>query len=68
MNSLASSENIEQLLKASRQRIAGKHNGVHGRQRSLTTIHSLTNVLSMILQENNTTAAPRVSPQRRRIF
>jgi hypothetical protein len=68
MNSLTRSKNIEQLCKASWQRVAGKHDRVHGRQGFLTTIHSLTNVLSMILQEYNSIAAPRVSPQRRRIF
>jgi hypothetical protein len=33
-----------------------------------TTIYSLTNMLSTILQEHDSTAAPWVSPQRRHIF
>jgi hypothetical protein len=62
MNSLARPKNIEQLLETFWQRIARKHNRVHGCQRSLTTINCFSNMMGVILQKNNGAATPRINP------
>jgi hypothetical protein len=49
INVLAHPENIEQVTKIFRSRIAGEHNRIHGRQRFLTYIDCFSDMLSMIL-------------------
>jgi hypothetical protein len=63
MNPMARPKGLEQLPKTSRQTVARKHNRIHGRQRCLTTIDRLSNMLSTILKKYNGTMAPGIRPQ-----
>jgi hypothetical protein len=60
MNPLACPESLEQLSKTPRQRVARKHNRIHGRQRCLTTINRFSNMLSTILKKYNATTVPGI--------
>jgi hypothetical protein len=63
MNASAHSENIEQLSKILWQRITGKHNRIHGCQRFSTTIDYFSDMLSTILQKNDSAAMMRINPK-----
>jgi hypothetical protein len=52
MNTLTPLENFEQLTKILRERVPREHYRKPSRQRLSTTINSLSNMLGMILQQN----------------
>jgi hypothetical protein len=63
MNALSRPKNSKQLRKSSRKRVAGKHHRVHGSQSFSTTINSLSNMLTTILEEHNSIATLEVGPK-----
>jgi hypothetical protein len=40
-----------------------RHHGVHGSQKSLTTIDGFPNVLSTVLKKHNSAVAPGIRPK-----